>query len=160
MKVACSPACVWFCTLLVFLCVVLSTYLFWVIKYVYVGLHTMYVWVCVEPLYQLAYILIGSFWENNGLSHFRGVICSLAIHNPKNVCTWEIPLSIDITRLSSLYVVCHSHEKFRFYMFMNYLLLAFICLLLKRNGLSHYGGVISYVHITILENVNIWGNAT
>ena len=60
-----------------FVCVVLSTYLSWGIKYVYVGLHNMYVWVCVEPLYQLAYILICSFWETNGLSHFGGVICSL-----------------------------------------------------------------------------------
>ena len=37
-----------------------------------------------------------------------------AAHNPNNVCIWEIPLRIDIARLSSLYVVCHSHEKFKF----------------------------------------------
>ena len=29
--------------------------------------------------------------------------------------TWVPPLSIDIARLSSHYVVCHTHEKFKFY---------------------------------------------
>ena len=33
-----------------------------------------------------------------------GVLC--APHNPINVCTWVIPSSIDISRLSSRYVVC------------------------------------------------------
>ena len=42
LKVACTLACVRFCTFLLFVCVVLSTYFFWVIKYVYVGLHTIY----------------------------------------------------------------------------------------------------------------------
>ena len=40
---------------------------------------------------------------------------------------------------------------------INYLLLDFICLLWIVKDLSHYGGVICLVHITSLENVNIWG---
>ena len=37
-------------------------------------------------------------------------------HNPINVYTWGIPLSFDASRLSSVYVVCLTHEKFKFYM--------------------------------------------
>ena len=40
-------------------------------------------------------------------------------------------------------------------MSINRLLLDLICLLLRINGLSHYGGVICHVHIPSLENVNI-----
>jgi hypothetical protein len=45
-------------------------------------------------------------------------------------------------------------------MSINYLLLNIICILLRRNCLSYYGQVICFVHITSLENVNIWGIAT
>ena len=111
LKVACTLACVWFCTLLVFVYVVLSTYLSWVIKYVYVGLHTTY---CVEPFVFDILSSWLSFWEIIGLSHFGGVICFVHLTTLK-MCTWGIPLSVDISILSTLYVVCHSHEKFKFY---------------------------------------------
>ena len=72
--------------------------------------------------------------------------------------TWGIPLSIDISRLSSFYVVCQAHMKLIFFFVsINCLLLNFICLLWKINDLSHCGGVICFEHITSLENVNIWG---
>ena len=74
LKVACTLACVWFCTLLVFVCVVLSTYLSWVIKYVYVGLHTIYLFWALLLLFDILSCWL-SFWEINGLSHFGGVMC-------------------------------------------------------------------------------------
>ena len=37
-----------------------------------------------------------------------------ALHNPKIVYTWGVPLSVDILILSTLYVVYRSHEKFKF----------------------------------------------
>jgi hypothetical protein len=33
---------------------------------------------------------------------------------PSNLCTWVLPLSIDILRLPSHYVLCDTHEKFNF----------------------------------------------
>jgi hypothetical protein len=74
LKVACTLACVRFCTLLVFVCVVLSTYLSWEIKYVYVGLHTIYLCWAVLLLFDILSCRL-SFWEINGLSYFGGVIC-------------------------------------------------------------------------------------
>ena len=50
-----------------------------------------------------------------------------------------------------------SHEILYSILSINYLLLDFICLLWRVKGLSHYGEVICLVHITSLENVNIWG---
>ena len=76
MKVACTLACVRFCTLLVFVCVVLSTYLSWVIKYVYVGLHTIYLCWALLLLFDILSRCL-SFWEINGLFHFGGVMCSV-----------------------------------------------------------------------------------
>jgi hypothetical protein len=60
-----SPLCMcWYmlCYLLV---------LFWVIKYVLVGFHTMYVCLCLSLCCILFYI-IWLFWETNRLSHFWG----------------------------------------------------------------------------------------
>ena len=74
LKVACTLACVRFCTLLVLVCVVLSTYLSWVIKNVYVGLHTMYLCWALLLLFDILSCWL-SFWEINGLFHFGRVIC-------------------------------------------------------------------------------------
>jgi hypothetical protein len=63
-------------------------------------------------LLYLVYILVGSFeWLMD--YPILGEWYALAFHNPKNVCTWGIPPSIDIARLASLYMVCHSHEEFK-----------------------------------------------
>jgi len=40
-------------------------------------------------------------------------------------------------------------------MSINYLLIGSLLPLVKINSISHYGGVISFVNITSLENVNI-----
>ena len=74
MKVACTLACVRFCTLLVFVCVVLSTYLSWEIKYVYFGLHTIYLFWALLLLFAILSCWL-SLWEINGLFHFGRVIC-------------------------------------------------------------------------------------
>ena len=74
LKVACTLACVWFCTLLVFVCVVLYTYLSWVIKYVYVGLHTIYLFWALLLLFAILSCWL-SLWEINGLFLFGRVIC-------------------------------------------------------------------------------------
>ena len=113
LKVACTLACVRFCTLLLCVCVVLSTYFSWVIKYVYVGLHTIYLCWALLLLFDILSCWL-SFWEIIGLSHFGGVICFVQFTTLK-MCTWGIPLSVDISISSTLYVVCHSHEKFKFY---------------------------------------------
>jgi hypothetical protein len=85
-----------------------------VIKYVLVCLHTMYVCLCLSLFCILLY-LTWLLWEFNGLSQFGGVICLCACYYPKNVCTWGRPLRIDIARLSSFYVICLAHEKFKLY---------------------------------------------
>jgi hypothetical protein len=79
------------CMCLYMLCFLLA--LFWVINYVHVGLHTMYGCSCWA--YCILFISCWLLWEIIGPSHFGGVIC-FALHNPKNVCTWGIPLSVDI----------------------------------------------------------------
>jgi hypothetical protein len=107
-------ACFGFCILHVLYMLSYLLVLFWVIKYVLVGLHTMYVCLCLSLCYILLY-LTWLLWEFNVLSHFGGVICLFAYHYPKNVCTWERSLRIDIASLSSFYVVCLAHGKFKLY---------------------------------------------
>ena len=58
----------------VFVCIVLSSYLSWEIKYVYVGLHTIYLFWALLLLFAILSCWL-SFWETNGLSYFGGVIC-------------------------------------------------------------------------------------
>jgi hypothetical protein len=64
-------------------------------------------------------------------------------------------------RLFGTSCTCVSYLSLLCILVLSYLALwDIICLLLIRNCLSHYGGVICFVHITSLENVNIWGIAT
>jgi len=140
-------------------CICCASYLLFFRNQVYACWVAHHVFVFVlEPLCILLY-LIWLLWAINGLSHFGGVIFLWEFHDPNNVCTWGISLRIDIARLSSLYVVCHLHEKFKFQCPLISLVGSYLPLV-KINSLSHYGGVISFVHITSLENVNIWGCVT
>ena len=77
-----------------------------------------------------------------------------APHNPK-MCVHEEYHLVLILRLSSFYVVCHVHEKFKFYNDHYSSLVEFYLPLVKKLMLSHDGGVLCFVHITNQENVNI-----
>ena len=78
-----------------------------------------------------------------------------ALHDPK-MCVHEeyhLVLILQDYLVSMWYVMLMRNSNS--IMSINRLLLDLICLLLRINGLSHYGGVICYVHIPSLENVNI-----
>ena len=62
-----------------------------------------------------------------------------------------IPLSVDIVKLSSVYVVYHAYENSNPIIFINFS----SWILFFSNGLSHYGGVICFVHITIQKNCEL-----
>ena len=70
----------------------------------------------------------------------------LRISQTLNVYVCGIPPSIVSAILSRYYVVCKAHLK-----------LKFSCFLWIIHGSSYYGGVICFVHITILVNMNNWG---
>ena len=112
----------WFCTLHVLVYVVLPICLSWEIKYVYVGLYIMYACVVCWAFLHLVYILVGSC-ERLMEHPILGEWCALWPHNPKNVCTWGIPSSFDITRLSSHYVVYLLMRNPNSKVSINYLLL-------------------------------------
>ena len=76
-------------------------------------LHSMYM-CCVLSLHWILFYLIWLLWEINGSFHFGGVTCFVHFTILK-MCVHEVPLSVDILWLSSLYEVCHAHEKFKFY---------------------------------------------
>ena len=94
-------------------CICCASYLLNLRNQVVCWLYTMYVCFVFEPIASCC-ILIGSceilmYYFMLGECDVLGNLTIL------NVCTWGIPLRIDISRLSSLYVVCHAHEKFKFY---------------------------------------------
>ena len=86
----------------------------------------------VEPFASCLF-LSWLLWEINGISHYGGVMCFVHL-TILYMCTWVIPSSIDITRLSSRYVVCLLMRNSNSKLSINYLLLdPFICLLFILN---------------------------
>ena len=78
-----------------------------------------------------------------------------ALHDPK-MCVHEgyhLVLILQDYLVSMWYVMLMRNSNS--IMSINRLLLDLICLLLRINSLSHYGGVICDVHIPSLENVNM-----
>ena len=122
-------------------------------------LHSMCV-CCVLSLYCILFYLIWLLWEINGSFYFWGVMCFVHFTILK-MCVHEE---------YHLVLICHDYLVSMWYIVLmknsnswisiNHLLLDFICLLLRVNDLSHYGGVICHVHIPSLENVNMWSIAT
>ena len=96
-------------------CICCASYLLNLRNQVYSCLFSYHVYVLYLSLLHLIYILIGSFERLMDYSIVGECDVLWAAHNLNSVCTWGIPPRIDIARLSSLYVVCHSHEKFKFY---------------------------------------------
>ena len=86
LKVACTLACVRFGTLLLCVCGVLSTYFSWVIKYVYVGFHTIYLHWALLLLFDI--FLLALFLIDYWTIPFWGSDMLCALHNPK-MCIHE-----------------------------------------------------------------------
>ena len=109
------PICIcWFRTLHVF-CICCASYLLNLRNQVYSWMFACHIYVCVWAYIASCSYLSGSFERLMDYPIVGKCDVLWTAHNPNNVCTWGIPLRIDIARLSSLYVVCHSHEKFKFY---------------------------------------------
>ena len=83
-------------------------------------------------------------------------MCYLALYYPKmsEHEEYHLVLIYHYYLVSMWYVLIMRNSNS--IMSINFLYLDFYLPLVKKNiGLSHYGGVICYVHITSLENVNM-----
>ena len=72
--------------------------------------HVFLCWAFIASYMYLSWL----FWDFNGLFHFGGVL-SFGHLTILKMCVHEEYHLVLILRLSSLYVVWHDHEKFKFY---------------------------------------------
>ena len=149
----------WFCTFHVFVYVVLPTCLSWVIEYVYVGLHIMYMCVVHWAFVHLVCILVGSY-ERLMEYPIVGEWCALCTSQSYKCVYMRIPSSIDLQDylVAMWYVFSWEIQILNRPLIISCWI--FLLPLVKFSLVSHYGGVICYVHITSLENVYIWDIVT
>jgi hypothetical protein len=138
----------WFCTYHVFVYVVLL--LAYLVILPWVGCLAHHVLVCLiwaSSAYWCYLIWLFEILMDNPI---LGEWYAWALHNLK-MCAHEeyyLELILQVYLVSMWYVILMRNSN------------SIMSINSNSNCLSHYGGVICFVHITSLENVNIWGFST